>query len=305
MAKKAKSKKCRVSFYEVVKQPDEARFTPLNWQVELAKLGDNARTHGIGGKTVRGQVFRHGVNRHLVLDSERELLPRQRNRTTNERAPLGTNGADWEGMEETFIAFFDRNIIGIARSGNGAPSHPAIAGWLNQSLHPAERYFLRPVVSRDRYQRLSEMKGVSVATFGLKPVNSGRPNSSFLQSLTDLSEGIGRDLRLEIKVVAGRRDGKPENAALLAQTLEVLADIQGDDSHAGVDKAIVNGIPKDGSRIEPISLIEQNLTMQQDIPLSTTAGSTSLDENAAIDAIAAAEAHLRDDLYAAIGVPLT
>lgn len=292
-----------ISFFQIVRAKDEKPFPGINWQEQLRKLDGSAITHRVNEKDLRGEVFKPSLMRYLELDVARDTAPRQRDRTTNQRAPMLTNGETWEPIEEAFFAFFDNNIVGMVRSSQSAPSHAALAQWLNRSLDPAERYYTKQIVSRERFQRLSAMRGVSVATFGLRPQNVHEPRTGLIGAMLAATEHIGPDLRVELRVVASRSKGHEESRNLLAETLQINESIRSGDG-GGLDRAIVNGIPEAGGPVEPINLIEQNLTMKRDIVVSEEEGK-SLDEESAVSAIREAHDFLRDDLHAAIGIPLS
>ena len=278
-------------------------FPGLNWQQVLAQITPTTATHTLNERAIRGEVFKVAQHRYLELDVERDIAPRQRDRSTNQRAPLLTKGASWEVIEESFVAFFEHNIVRMVSSNQSAPSHSAVAGWLNRTIQPQSfRYYTKPIVSREMYHRLAEMRGVSLATFALKPSNATRQAPGLLQSMMAAVEGIGPGVRVELRVVAGRGKDKPESRRLLDETLEINALLREGNPY-GVEKAVVNGIPADGGSVEPINLIEQRLTIDREILIAEEQGK-GLDEASAIEAIHEAENHLRDELHAAIGVPV-
>lgn len=302
---KTRSKPCTVAFFEVVHAKGQDQFTGINWQPELKRLGTSPTSHTIDGKQVRGEVYETDAKmRYLSLDTARTTMPRQRDTKTFKRAEMSTNGVDWEPIEEAFVAFFEHNIVGIAKTSNSAPSHVVLAQWLNRALNPSEKYYLRPIVSTDRYQRLEAMRGVSLASITLHPQAAGAAQSSLIKSMLRVSRVVGSDLRIEVRIVPGRKKGKPENEKLLEEVHELLRDIQLDGDHSGVEKAVVNGIPENGGPVEPIGLIEQSLTSKRDVLLTVKNGAISLDEVSAVQAIQRAEEGLRDDLRAALGIPL-
>lgn len=296
--------KCRkVSFYQIVKQEDGDAFPGLNWQQVLARITPSTATHTVNGRDIRGEVFQVDQYRYLELDVERDLAPRQRDRSSNERAPLHTRGESWEVIEESFVGFFDHNVVGMVSSNQSAPSHAALAGWLNRTVQPQGlRYYAKPIVSREMYHRLSEMRGVSLATFALKPNNAAQQAPGLLRSMIEAVTDIGPGVRVELRVVAGKSRDKPESGRLLAQTLEINDFIR-EGNPFGIEKAVVNGIPADGGAVEPINLIEQRLTMDREVLIAKEKGK-GLDEASAVEAIREAENHLRDELHAAIGVPV-
>ncbi|NLU61374.1 hypothetical protein HCA61_03750 [Rhodococcus sp. HNM0563] len=298
-----KTKCRRVSFYQIVKQEDGDSFPGLNWQQVLARITPSTATHTLNNRDIRGEVFQLGQHRYLELDVERDLAPRQRDRSSNKRAPLLTNGDSWEVIEESFVAFFEHNVVGMVSSNQSAPSHAALAGWLNRTVQPQERYYAKPIVSREMYHRLSEMRGVSLATFALKPSNASGQASGLLGSMLGAVEGIGPGVRVELRVVAGKSRDKPESRRLLEETLEINGLLR-EGNPFGIEKAVVNGIPANGGSVEPINLIEQRLTMDREVLIAKEEGK-GLDETSAIDAIREAEDHLRDQLHAAIGVPVS
>lgn len=299
------TKSRRVSFYQIVKQEDGEPFPGVNWQKVLARITPTSSTHTVNKRDIRGEIFNLGQYRYLELDVERDLAPRQRDRSTNLRAPLLTRGDSWEVIEESFVAFFNHNVVGMVTSSQSAPSHAALAGWLNRAVQPhGHRYYAKPIVSREMYHRLLDMRGVSLATFALRPNNAARQAHGLLGSMVEAAAGIGPGVRVELRVVAGKSKAKEEESRrLLAETLEIGGMLR-DGNQFGVEKAVVNGIPDAGGPVEPINLIEQRLTMDREVLIAKEAGK-GLDESSAINAIREAEGHLRDELHAAIGVPVS
>lgn len=295
-------RRCTVAFYELVLGTTEQRFPGRNWQDDLHRMerdGPSSCAHSQG--EIDGTVIRTSGERGLLLGTDRLTAPRQRNVTTNQRQAMKTRGEDWEPTEESFVRFYENNIFGLLRTSQSAPSHAAVAAYLNHARQPSSRWFAKPVVAKDRYERLSEMRGVSSVSVAARPKDVSDPRSSMVRDLLGLGTRLSEDVRIEVKITAARgASGGEDRDALLGTALSLLDDLNGPDGTHSVEKAKVSALPVSGGPTEVIDLIEQRLTRAVLIPITSMA-SRVLDEAVAMSSIEEAYGELRDELRSAVG----
>ncbi|KHJ74173.1 hypothetical protein [Rhodococcus sp. Chr-9] len=301
----SRTKVCVVHFFELVIAPDRVRVDGFNWQDALRALGLGS-THECeyNGSALEGLVSGTKHEMTLSLAVDRPTTPRQRNTTRPERAEMQTLGNEWEPVEETFVRFFSNNIVGLVRSTNSAPTHAALAQWLNQHCRPAgygqaARWFAQPIVDEERYLALQEMGEVTSATFAVKPATI-RDRRGMLGGMFDRYFDYEDGLRVEVHVSAGRGRPAQENRARMLDMARDAADLHS----RGVpfDRAVVNARPLEGGRVEVINLLEHKLTKSFEIEVGGDGATRSLPEVRIFAEIQNAFVSMQEALQDAIGL---
>jgi|GEM_PF-6052378 hypothetical protein len=225
MARK-KEKIVRVSFFELVNEPN-IRLGDANWADRLANIDRNcAPDVPYNGRTLDGKVFEIDGALGLSLSIERIINPRERQRGTGNRKTMQPSGEDYDASEETVVIFFERNIIGILHTGQGAPSQTAVAHWLSVYSRPVSadqnsRWKALPITRTDVYEAVIKQKGwkVTESTFKVEAENLGKADYGFLglveKMFTDTEEGFS----ISVTFQAGRQR-KPRNTQKLDSLVE-------------------------------------------------------------------------------------
>ena len=173
-----KEKLVRVSFFELLAGPSDVgwRVPAVNWDQRLLELDSRkALEVSYSGRTLDGKVFDVQDIKGLSLSIDRAIFPRERQRQTGERKTMKTSGADYDPAEETIVVFFERNIFGMLSTGQGAPSHTAVAAWLNThmpcQLNPAYKWCASYITRKDIYESVIKAKKMQVveSTFKVEP----------------------------------------------------------------------------------------------------------------------------------------
>lgn len=296
-----------VAFFRLVKEVSLEGFPSRNWQNVLQTIHDDkVRLFPINGRDVDGEVFLQGKRLCLRLSNDRITAPRQRHTTTRERQPMRVRGADWEPTEECFIEFFEHNVFGMVSTNTSAPSHSTVARWLNWALNYQDSYRVKavPMVNKQQWERLHEMRGVSVASVSLRPKDVEPSGSRILEYLWGAGRELGSNLRVELRISIERGAGNEEQRQrLLGESEAVLTELQNTPG-LGVEKAEVRGKPDDGGPMEKIDLIEASFTRRTEIELTGTALDRSLNDYNAVEAVREAYTELRDALMTAIAADL-
>jgi hypothetical protein len=285
--------------------PDRTQVPGVDWQATLRRLESRGTLEcEYNDSDLEGLVVRSGGDRSLSLAVDRPTTPRQRNTTRPERAEMRTLGTEWEPVEETFVRFFPNNIVGLVRSTNSAPTHAALARWLNTHARPAGHgqhatWFAQPIVDEDRYRAIRELGEVTWSSFAVKPATvaarRGMLGGMFDEYL-DYSEG----LRVEIKVSAGRGRAAEANKERMLHMAQEATELY--EEGVPFERAIVRGRPQGGGALEEINLLEHKLTAKFEIPVGEANGSRSLSEQVVFGEIQRGYVEMSEQLQDAIGL---
>lgn len=301
------TKTCRIQFFELVVGPDDKRISGHDWQGALTKLQALNRGHvcDYHGTQLEGLVIgTDGTQRSLSLGVDRATTPRQRNTTKPERREMELSGTDWEPVEESFVVFFPNNIIGMVRSTNSAPTHAAVARWVNEFCRPTGQdrgayWRSKPIIDEEKYRQIVEMGGTaSSVTFAVRPATISTRGllSGLFDGISDKQSG----LKIEVKVTADRgHAGDAARRDILGMAIE------GVDLHENgfpFEKAKTTFKPSNGGRTEEIDFLEHKLTRQVEIPVTKVGTARSLSESVILREIRTAFTEMQHELHASIGL---
>jgi len=304
----ANTKSCKVHFFELRLLPDDQQAEGQQWSRLLHGLETTSNCGRTGahecdynGVTIEGvPVFELGEP-GAALAVGRAVTPRQRNMLTSVRSDLPID-ADHEPVEETFVSFFANNVIGLVLSTISAPSHAAVATWLNTVAAPRfagtdALWHATPIVDPEKYQLIAEAQEVTSVTFALKPDNVPAGSGSLLAGLITEGRQFGHGVRIEVKLTAGR--GRPGEASR-ESLVRVARDVVGLRTEGvNLEKAQAKIRRTYGSAVEPVDILNHRLAREVDIPVTS---GRSLDSAAVFAETRTAYADMRDDLRAAIGL---
>lgn len=220
-----------------------------------------------------------------------------------ERREMGTAGDLWEPVEETFAVFFPNNIVGLVRSTTSAPSHAALARWLNRFIRPAGYgsnawWFAQPIIDEDRYLQIRQMDEVSTATFAVRPENI-EGLDGMVPALFNGAFGYDSGIRMEVKLTAARGRAGSEDRGRMLELAQEAAVLHGEG--VPMERATVRARREAGGLIEEINLLEHRLTKSVDIPIRADGGGRSLSQEIIVGEIHTAFGELEESLQAAIG----
>jgi hypothetical protein len=302
------TKTCRVRFFELRVLPDDKRVQGQRWSQAMHALEATSNVGRPGaheidyrGVAIEGMPIFQGNDPGAALAVGRVTTPRQRNLRTSVRSDLPVD-ADHEPVEETFVSFFANNVVALVLSTLSAPSHVAVAAWLNEVAPPRfagpeALWHAVPIVDPEKYLQIADAREATSVTFALKPDNVPPQYESLLGGFLTQGREYGHGVRIEVKVSAGR--GRPGESSREA-VLRLARDIAGMHT-AGVDleKAQASIRRVFGEAIEPIDMLHHKLAREVAIPV--TAG-RSLDQAAVFRESRVAYTSLRQDILAAIGL---
>ncbi|MDI9947020.1 hypothetical protein [Rhodococcus sp. IEGM 1302] len=300
----ARTKVCIVHFYELVLSPDQRKIPGHRWQDELDRLAPSAHKCDYNGTELEGIVVDLGSEKALSLAVDRATTPRQRNTTRPERAEMETRGNEWEPVEETFVRFFANNIIGLVRSTNSAPTHAALARWLNKTARPRGHgpnatWFALPIVDEDRYLALRDMGEVTTSTFAVKP-NTIPDRPGLLGGIFDRFFDYEDGLRIEVHITAGRGRPAQRNRERMLDMAREAAALH--EQGVPFERAVVNARPADGGLVEVIDLLEHKLTKKFEVTFGGDDGVRSLSEQVVFSQIRSSYLAMEESLQNAIGL---
>lgn len=301
-------KSLRVRFFELRVLPDDVAIGGRRWTELIRRLEGTSNCGKPGaheceynGVMVEGLAFIRGGNPHAALAVDRAVTPRQRDRRTARRTDLPID-AHHEPVEETYVSFFPNNVVGLVSSTTSAPSHVAVAAWLNEvappTFHePQALWHATPIIDPDKYQEILNAVEATSVTFAVKPQNIPVSEQGLLGALVDQAMEIGHGVRIEVKVSAGRgRPGEMSRSAVLGLARRLVGLHQ-----EGVDleKAQASVRRAYGEAVEPIDLLQHRLARVAEIPITD---GRSLDEAVVLAESRVAYNSMRDEIAAAIGV---
>lgn len=263
-----------IRFFELIDQQDEERIGAVDWNQRLDRL--STQTIGLvphGRRALDGSIY--GVDGHRVLSVavDRDMAARQRQSGTGQRKSMTTDGDDWHPSEESFAVFFERNVFGLLRISTAAPTHAAVARWLNRASpwrdnRGVPRYFKAvPVVDPDILQRIRDRGGViTSADFAFEPQSvPDDPPSLFAQLGRFVGNSYDDGVIMEVGVKAGRRRGAQANRERLDwDTMQVL---EADQGHGFLRRAKGTYKPADGGPQEPFDMLGEKLAVKSEIQI--------------------------------------
>lgn len=301
-------KTCKVRFFELRLQPDDAQADGQRWSESMRRLQRSTNCGRPGahecvynGITIEGLAVTGGGNPAAALAVDRVITPRQRNRVTSARSDLPVD-PDHEVVEETFVSFFPNNVVGLVLSTNSAPSHAAVATWLNEVAAPTfagqeARWHAVPIVDPEKYRQIAEASEVTSVTFALKPENIPADYESLLGGFLTEGQDYGHGVRVEVKVSGGR--GRPGETAREAIKRLARGLVGMRDDGVDLEKARASIRRVYGDALEPIDILHHRLARSVDIPVTD---GHSLDQAAVFRETRAAYQVLADEIRAAIGL---
>lgn len=302
------AKTCKVRFFELRLLPDDTQAPGQRWSQILRNLQTTSNCGRVGaheceynGVTLEGLPLIEGNEPAAAIAVGRTVTPRQRNLLTSARSDLPVD-ANHEPVEEAFVSFFPNNVVGIVLSTISAPSHVAVATWLNTVTLPrfagqSAVWHAVPIVDREKYLTIAEAREVTSVTFALKPENVPATSGTVLGGFLTEGRQYGHGVRIEVKITAGR--GRPgessrESAHRLARDLVGL-------HTAGVDleKAQANVRRAYGEAVEPIDILHHRLAREVEIPVTD---GRSLDQTSVFRETRSAYRDLEAEILTAIGL---
>lgn len=230
----AKEKFVTISFFELVITPDVERVAAVNWTKRLKVLRDSeARIIGYNTRELDGVVMGASEEPCLSLTIDRVTRPRERQLGTRVRRTMKNSGADFDPAEETVVVFFERNIFGTLSTGQGAPSHAAVASWLNRYSRPASDdnqhlWSAKPITREDIYNAVIKQQNMTItaSTFTVEPGLLGREDMGVLGIVADHIFGSDTGLTLKVSLQAGRKRQKHQNSQYIEEKVEkVMASV--------------------------------------------------------------------------------
>lgn len=266
---KKDEKTAKISFFELIINPDQTRVAGRDWDGRLSKLsGQENMDLPRGDRTLDGFIQGTSGNHCLSLSLDRALRPRERHRGTGVRQTMKNSGDEWDPAEETVVVFFERNIFGTLNTGLGAPTHTAVANWLNRYSPPASndlkyRWLAKPIARDDVYQSVIKERKMQItqSTFTVFPEELTERDLSILGIAKDAVWGKNDGLELTLTLQAGRGNSRARNAQEIGnQVDDVLQNLD-------VKRARVNA-KAPGGKTRTFDLLESHMTHSVDIPVS-------------------------------------
>lgn len=258
-----KEKLVRVSFFELLAGPGDvgSRVPAVNWDQRLLELDSSkALEVSYSGRTLDGKVFDVQDIKGLSLSIDRAIFPRERQRQTGERKTMKTSGADYDPAEETIVVFFGRNIFGMLSTGQGAPSHTAVAAWLNThmpcQLNPAYKWCASSITRKDIYESVIKAKKMQVveSTFKVEPKDLSPQDYGTLGMLANKFFDMDDGFSIKITFQAGRQR-PPKNT----KAIERMVD---EGLKRGCSKKVSIKAKGDTGRQQIFDLLEDHVTYQ-------------------------------------------
>lgn len=221
-----------ISFFELLLLPDEKRISSENWVDRLNSLrSDSAKEIEYSGRTLDGIIFGDADEPCLSLSIDRPNRPRERQRKTGVRKTMQNSAEDFDPAEETIVVFFERNIFGVLSTGVGAPSHSAVASWLNKFSRPnqtdASHTWRAAQITRDDiYSSVIKQKGMKVtsSSFSAKADSLRREDYGILGLIADRFTNTADGFTIEITMRAGRMKGREQNTQYIEESVDKIID---------------------------------------------------------------------------------
>jgi len=297
MAKTTK-KQVTISFFELLLAPDGVRVPERKWQGALnniAALGAVSLEYR-DGRLLVGAVIGGQKRKGVSLSIDRIMNPRERQEDTGECKTMETSGVGFTPAEETIVVFFERNVFGILQSAQGAPSHSAVASWLNKVCPPngfndGKRWKASPIVRKDIYNSVIRAKDMKVTetTFKVEPRELADADFGVFDSLYNLFGAHEDGFAVSITMQAGPK----RNNANIQTIRETVEKVLEDKEHA--QKLSVKAKPEDGPQ-RAFNLLEDRVTHKIAVDKTIFDGADGRFQEEAISEITEAYNLLKDVL---------
>lgn len=308
MAPDQPTKKCKVRFFELRLLPHDEPAEGQRWSQTMTQLQNSTNCGRAGAHEcdynsviVEGLPTSDGGHPRVALAVDRAVTPRQRNRVTSERSDLPIQ-PDHDVVEETFVSFFANNVVGIVQSTISAPSHVAVAAWLNEVAQPSfagasARWHAVPIVDAEKYREIADADEVTSVTFALKPEDIPAGSGTVLGGFLTEGRDYGHGVRIEVKISTGR--GRPGESAkgAIKRVARGLAGMH--DEGVDLEKAQATVRRVYGEAVQPIDILHHRLARSADIPITQ---GRSLNQTAVFTETRVAYQTLRESILAAIGL---
>lgn len=264
---KTSTKQVTIAFFELLSLPDEVRQSEENWQEILRTLNNQTiiTVDYKDGRVLVGSIIESGKYTGLSLSIDRFLSPRERQIDTGICSVMQTSGEGYSPAEETIVAFFERNMFGIVRSSQAAPSHAAVASWLNEvwttrNAKTDFRWKASPIVREDMYNSVIKAKGMKIteATVKVEPRNLANADFGVLDALTGMLGGKEHGFSMAVTFQAGPHR-RPENISLIEDTVEKAL------KHKELAQKISVKAKPNSGRQKVFDLLEDRVTCKVDL----------------------------------------
>lgn len=309
MATLGHMKERTVGFYEVVRIKDgEARRIPaqLDWDGVLSDLSQApvaARTYE-GESQMVGTIATYNMQDHLLLHRVKDAGEWLSvvNWDTGDLRELEQSAH--EGYVDTSVICFlpFGNIVGIMQGGVSAPSHRALATWLNGiRIFPGDELQIRPVVAHAEVERLKTASGASRVEVKIMANKMGAlqgRRGGLARTLLVAGDAYGEISVTMIISVPKKKELKEHREHLLAD-LEEISDVV-----SGAERArarLIYSDPGGPEQTRLVELVEHSITAKKRVPATDEAGN-SIRIVSAVDAILSSAIEHEDALRLAVDV---
>ncbi|TWS18423.1 MULTISPECIES: hypothetical protein [Tsukamurella] len=223
MAQLARSVK--VQFFSLDRAPNPS--PNVDWAKKLTKQSKKqaAISHKYNGGEVHGLIENLSSTPGVSFAVDRATTPRQRDTASGKRTSLRVS-PNHEPIEETYVRFFDDNVIGLIQTSTSAPHPAAIALWLNETFPEKndDRWFINPLIASDTIHRIQNAKEIRKTEFTV-PV-SDLPTTGFLSTLVGGARGLDPQVKISLTISAGYGQNRAHAQADAATAAnEIIADL--------------------------------------------------------------------------------
>lgn len=227
----------------------------------------------IDGQRLTGTV--HPVPSHdrmlgVVLSSDKDYLPNQRQDTTGNQAPMRLNGDGWNPVDNLFVIFLPfGNLFAVIAESVSSSRASKFADWLNRILGPSKNdpdfsWAADPVIDEQRAEILNDARGLRRLTIRA-PYGTTKghgPEEGFLAALNHKPTEI-KGWSIEITITATSADSTDhDREALLKYYEDTFGGLAGHET-----KAVVTTSGDDSRGPTEIDLLHHRLTRKKNVQL--------------------------------------
>lgn len=298
--------KRRVTFYEAVARVEGGDLVRPDTSYDLDAVMGEIQGIAPAHRSVQQrdmlldcEVVERGDTEVLVVTRDRtEGAPAVKRRGHEGRRSVQT-GQDEYLAEETHVAFFPRNVVGVMRA--HGPTHTRVARLLNELIEFEPELAFAAILAADVQQRLQRADQTYWAEIKLPAQSAGLISQNRASRLRDafaaVSRGYGQGAVATLRIQVPKQGARSEGQQLLEDVRTLVLD-----DNLGVEKAEIKIKDDDEAKAEEINLLEEKLTQRVDV--ETRADDPyRLDDESAIDALMAAYDHLAPEINEALDHP--
>lgn len=213
-----------VQYWRLVDGRDSKPVTDVDWYTFTAGWTGDLEEEVDGAKltgTLQTIDIEDGTRlRGIVLSSEKDYLPNEREAGTGNQKAMDLSGDTWSPVDNLFVVFLPfGNLIAVLAESVSASRAGKFAAWLDLRADPTQEedfyWAAAPVIDEERAELLNGVSGLRKLTLRAPFGTKAAKDPSFLQTLQGVPNQVkGWEIEISIKAKTKDSDHHDEEALL-------------------------------------------------------------------------------------------